>query len=288
MTDQPIHIALCFDDNFWAPAYATMRSVCLATHRRKDLNFHLCHRTLTKEHIADLEKISVEFGAHLHFYPLDEMEIFNTIALKGKYHKRLTHTIYARLMFGNFLPKDISRLVYLDCDMYVRAPLEQLTELDLQDKPIAAVQDYFANFVTNGRDLNNNRDLFDPADPYFNSGMIVIDLDKWRDYDVVAKFETAIADGTMERIYYDQDFLNLTFKNNWLPLDCLWNMLDPRPPHQALNPHILHFTGNRKPWNLWSGVAFARMYRHVMTNELYYRYMRHRWKNRIKKLFRLK
>lgn len=288
LADTSIHIALCFDDNFWAPAYATMRSVCLATHRRKDLNFHLCHRTLTDEHVADLKKIATEFGSVLHFYALDEMEMFREVALKAKYHKRLTHTIYARLMFDHFLPSEISRLIYLDCDTYVRAPLEQLAELDMQGKALAAVEDYFADFVTNGRDLTHNRDLFDPADPYFNSGMLVIDMDRWRNYGVIERLESMIADGTMDRIYYDQDFLNLTFKGDWLGLDPLWNTLDPRPPHQALNPHILHFTGNSKPWNLLSGVAFARLYRHVMTNELFYRYWRHRVKRRLRKLVGLK
>ena len=36
----PIHIVLTFDDNFWAPAYAVARSICLST-RRRDLVFHL-------------------------------------------------------------------------------------------------------------------------------------------------------------------------------------------------------------------------------------------------------
>ena len=33
----PIHIALTFDDSYWAPAYATMRSICLTTRRRGDI-----------------------------------------------------------------------------------------------------------------------------------------------------------------------------------------------------------------------------------------------------------
>lgn len=51
---QPMHIALVLDDNFWAPAYAVMRSVALHTHRRRDLRFHLVHQPLSDEHVADL------------------------------------------------------------------------------------------------------------------------------------------------------------------------------------------------------------------------------------------
>ncbi len=38
-TDTAIHIALTFDDGFWAPAFATMRSIALSSRRRSDLNF---------------------------------------------------------------------------------------------------------------------------------------------------------------------------------------------------------------------------------------------------------
>lgn len=284
MTDTALHIALCFDDNFWAPAYAVMRSICLATKRRKDLNFHLCHRKLTAEHVADLKSIATEFKATLHFHALDEMDIFRSVGLKAKYHPRLTHTIYGRLLFDHFLPKTISRLIYLDCDMYVRAPIEELAELDLDGKAIAAVPDPGSHLHTNGRDFKQKWDLFDTADPYFNSGMLVIDMDKWRALKVEEKFANAVEDGTLDRIYYDQDFLNLTFRHNWLRLDPRWNLIGPRKVHQALDPAILHYTGKRKPWNLVSGVAFARLYRHAMTNELFYRYMRYRMKKRFNRL----
>ncbi len=284
MTNAPLHIALTFDDNFWAPAYATMRGVCLATHRRRDLVFHLCHRTLTAEHLADLDKIKDEFGATLKHYNIDEMPLFADVASRARYNKRLSNIVYARLLFAQILPKDIKRLVYLDCDIYVRAPIEELAEMDMQGFPIAAVQEYLAAFITGGRDIQNFSGLFDTADPYFNAGVILIDMDKWRAEDILGHLEAAIADGTMDKIYYDQDLLNLIFKNNWLKLDQLWNTIDARPAHQALNPKILHYTDKRKPWNLVSGVAFTRVYRHVMTNEIFYRYMRHRIKRRLLKL----
>ena len=49
------------------------------------------------------------------------------------------------------------------------------------------------------------------------------------------------------------------------------------PWFDFLDPALVHYSGPNKPWNLISGLPFARTYRHVMTNELFYRYMRHRW-----------
>ncbi|GLQ53381.1 glycosyltransferase family 8 protein [Devosia nitrariae] len=278
----PIHIALTFDDNFWAPAYALMRSVCLFTHRRQDLVFHLCHRTLTPAHKADLDGIATEFGAMLHFYDLDRSELFADIARRMPENRRLTNIVYARLVIDRIIGNDAARVLYLDCDMLVRAPIEELYEIDLQGFPIAAVRDTTGALITGGRDLRNNRDIFDPADLYFNAGMLLIDAEKWRQADILGQLETALRDGVMGRIYYDQDFLNLVFKNNWLRLAPAWNTIDSRHAHEGLDPSILHYTGEAKPWALTAGirqsVAFARLYRHVMTNDIFYAFLRHRWK----------
>jgi len=282
-----MHIALTFDNNFWAPAYATMRSVCLFTHRREELVFHLLHRTLTDGHRADLARIQEEFPVRLEWYDLDQSEMFSDIAARMPENKRLSNIVYARLMIDRLVPPDVDRILYLDCDMLVRDDVAYLFELDLGANAIAAVRDTMGAFIAGGRDLANNRDLFNTADYYFNAGMLVIDVAKWRDADIIGRMEEANRTGVMQRIYYDQDLLNLIFKNQWLKLDWRWNTIDARHPHEGLDPAILHYTGERKPWGLFAGmlqtVAFGRLYRHVMTNDLFYRFARHRWQRWWKK-----
>lgn len=286
-----IHVALTFDDNFWAPAYATMRSVCLFTHRRADLVFHLCHRTLSADHRADLEAITAEFPVRLHWYDLDQSELFRDIATRMPENRRLSNIVYARLMIDRLVGPEVERVLYLDCDMLVRADIAELYDTDLGERPIAAVRDTIGAFIANGRDLRNNRDIFDPADPYFNAGMVLIDTAKWRAADILGRMEAAHASGVMQRIYYDQDLLNLIFKNNWHQLPWRWNTIDARHAHEGLDPAILHYTGDTKPWGVLAGmrrsVAFARLYRHVMTNDLFYRFARHRWKRWWRKRLRL-
>lgn len=282
---EKIHVALTFDDFFWAPAYALMRSICLHTHRRTDLVFHLCHRPLTDEHRQDLLAIETEFGSRLAFYDLTENAEFLEMVKDAPYHKRMTNIVYARLMLDRFLPAEIERVIYLDCDMMVMAPIERLAELDLGGNSIGAVEEPSALQVANQRDAKVNRDLIDPADPYFNAGLVVIDRKKWNAAQIPERLSRYIEDGTIERIYYDQDLLNIVFCNDVFLLDQRWNLIGPRHVHQALNPFLLHYTGEHKPWNLLSNVAFARTYRHVMTNELFYRYWRHRMKHRLMKVW---
>lgn len=284
---RPIHVLLTFDDNFWAPAYAVMRSICLFTRRKTDLVFHLAHLGLSEPHRRDLEAIREEFGATLVWYDLAHSRLFADVAARIRPDRRLPNIIYARLLVDQLIDPGIERILYLDCDTLVRAPIEELYEAEMGGKPIAAVRDTVGAFIVGGRDLKDKRDLFDIADPYFNSGVVLIDIPKWRETKIIDTLERRIADGTMARLYGDQDFLNLVFKKNWQRLPAMWNLIDARSVHEGLDPNLVHYTGPQKPWHLVSLVAFRRVYRHTMTNELFYRFMRHRWKRYWQKRLRL-
>ncbi len=281
MSGIPIHIALTFDDNFWAPAFATMRSVALASTRRTDLVFHLFFRGLTAPHRLQLQAITTEFGATLIDYDLTRNADFISFLDGMSFHPKLTNLVYARLMLHQLLPADITRVIYLDCDMLMRGPIEALATLDLAGHPIAAVLDPGRHRQMLGRDFRQNGDLFDFNFAYFNAGMLVIDRHGFGAADLPGQTRRMHESGLLKRIQYDQAVLNLVFKNNWLPLDFRWNLICPWPAHEVLEPHLLHYTGHRKPWALFSNVAFANAYRHTMTNAVFYAFWRERLRRRL-------
>ena len=286
-----IHIALTFDDNFWAPAYALMRSICISSRRRTELVFHLMHMPLSAAHRADLEEITTEFGAALHYYDMAQLPRFNDFVARLPQGGRWPKIVYARMLLPHLLPAGVERVIYLDCDMLVRAPIEELYETDLQGQPLGAVRDALAPFLVLRRDMRQNAGLFDGADPYFNSGMLVMDLARWRNIDLAAEIEAMDARGILSKLYFDQDMLNLIFRNRWHQLPWRWNTIGAHPAHEALDPAILHFTLKAKPWGILAGIlrstAYARWYRHVMTNDLFYRFARHRWKRWWRQKLRL-
>lgn len=279
---QNLHIALTFDDNFWAPAYATMRSICLTTHRRKDLVFHLIHTELTPEHRADLDKIVAEFGPTLVDHRLDDNPELITFTRTLPHSKSLPPIVYARLFLHHYVPAEAERFLFIDCDVYVRAPIERLIDIDLEGRPIAAAPEPGRHHLLKGDDMASFDKPFDLADSYFNAGVIVIDRQRWIAADLPGKLAGFVASGLMAKLYQDQDVLNLVFKNDWKELDPRWNLTKPHPALRSLDPYIVHYTTGQKPWNTIAYVAFNSSYRHVMTRELFARYRRHRWHKRWK------
>ena len=171
----------------------------------------------------------------------------------------------------------VKRLAYLDCDILVRAPIELLIHSELEGRTLGAVREPHAVVFSNGRDVAHNRDLLDPADPYFNAGVLVIDMDGWRAMDIPAMMHRLQKEGTLARLTNDQQILNYIFKNNWTEIDQSWNTLAASPGIVVFHPKAVHYTGLPKPWALISALPFRRSYRHVMTNAFFYRYMRERW-----------
>lgn len=276
-----IHIALCFDDNFWAPAYAVMRSACLTTAMPNGLHFHLCHDGLAAAHQAELDDIVREFGAQISHYPLDSHADLAAISERLPMTRRFRRIIYARLLLDKILPADIERVLYLDSDTMAAGDVAKVWNTNLSGHTLGAVSDSMRLFNMYGRDLREKRDLFTPAMPYFNSGVLLIDLVRFSAANIEERLGELGRAGALERLYYDQDILNLIFKEDWQPLDWRFNIVDPHMAHQAMEPVILHYTLQARPWTLRAGlfrtIAFARLYRHVMTNRIFYIFLRQRW-----------
>jgi lipopolysaccharide biosynthesis glycosyltransferase len=269
-------VALTFNDKYWALAYAVMRSICLTTIRRKEVVFHLCHTPLTPAHAAVHERIVEEFGAILVHHDPTQHPAFQELVAHLPTTDRFPSIVYTRLVLDRLLPPDAERVIYLDCDVMVMQPIELLYELDMGGHPIAAAFDPFHLGIKKGRDIKRKQTPFDTGDRYFNSGVLLIDLKRYAEADVVGQIAALRAAGKLENLFFDQDLLNLIFLHDWQPLDWRFNVLNPRPQHESLHPIILHYTSGRHPWHIRSGVAFQRTYRHVMTNDIYYRFLAER------------
>lgn len=134
---------------------------------------------------------------------------------------------YARLFVAEMIPDEIDRILYLDCDMIVCDSLQNLWNTDLQGCILGAVQDSIGDSTKNAVGLL-------PKEPYFNSGMLLIDLAKWRNLDIGTKCVHFIAEKNGSVVHHDQGVLNGVLKNQWFHLPLQDNLM------------TIHFIFNRR------------------------------------------
>lgn len=147
--------------------------------------------------------------------------------------------VYIRLFFQLFIPSDTSKLIYLDVDMIVRKDLSILWNIDLQGRTLGAVMDKAELVSSPWGGIQNYREFgISPDAKYFNSGLLVIDYQKWVEANTTQKIIECIDQNKKYAFFPDQYGLNVIFAEKWFELDPAWNSFSPidRP-----DPFIIHF-----------------------------------------------
>lgn len=172
----------------------------------------------------------------------------------------MSSTAYSRILIPDLLPPTTCRVVYLDADVLVRGDLRHLLELDLAGAPLAAAKD--SNIATTAH-LEAHAGTVGEPSPYFNSGVLVIDVDAWRDQGLTEQVLSYAAGRSGPVRFMDQDALNATVPR-WQELEPGWNLQlwnvslaksrlltdrqgFARDRAMFRKARVLHFTGP-KPW----------------------------------------
>lgn len=192
----------------------------------------------------------------------------------------ITRSAYYRLLIPELVPKIYDKAIYLDCDLVVRGDLAELWKIDIEDNFLLAVQDFglaFAKHLLNHEELDISPDW-----PYFNSGVMVLNLQKWRDnktsYELLKYLKTK-----RELIrFHDQDVLNAVLAKKWEKLDPKWNVTpniyyskdhklfsDSVYENILQDPYIIHYATAAKPWN-FDKLAFDKSFAY---RDIFYKYI---------------
>ena len=186
----------------------------------------------------------------------------------------INETAYTLLFFDRYLPPEVRSVLFLDADIVVRRSPRTAMELPLGGRAIAAARDLTCPAVSLHDGVVGWRELsLDGRLPYFNSGVLVLDRDVWRERGLEASCLQYL-ERFRDRInYVDQDALNAAVAGEWLELPPAWNyqanleseFADGRSHAYAFvdtdeldaarrDPAIVHFAGELKPWH-WGGAS---------------------------------
>lgn len=107
--------------------------------------------------------------------------------------------VFLKEVFKNF--PEIERVIYIDCDTLVVGCLKDLWEIDLEDNVAAGVLEAMGNMHKKAIGLKKQN-------PYFNAGVFVVDINKWRKRNYDEKASTFIKDMNGKLEYADESVLN--------------------------------------------------------------------------------
>jgi lipopolysaccharide biosynthesis glycosyltransferase len=243
MNGKQIHIGIAFDQNYLAPFHALLTSI-ISNNQSGPIAIHAIATGVDETILLQIKSYVSDNKHDIFFYTIDEKQLSH-FTLNDNW----THAVYYRLLFPFLIPGEVERLLYIDTDTLVVNDLRPLYDTPLEGFPVGAVYD---NYV-----VNNPAIGIEGEGNYFNSGMLLMDIPKWKEqqiseraFDYLNKYPERIS-------YVDQDALNAVLKDNWKKLPLQFNVLYSYIPQDiarsALDTFIsdktlLHFTLQR-PWN---------------------------------------
>ena len=138
----------------------------------------------------------------------------------------VSKSIYYRLILSELLDPNIKEILYLDVDTLVLKDIRALFDnTDLSDHIAAVVLDpvianEYPDKVISISDPNDKKQCLNiNLSNYFNSGMLLINLDRWREYQIGLKCIELVK---CNLLYPDQDALNIAITDP-LFIDAKWN-----------------------------------------------------------------
>lgn len=247
------HIAFTIDKNFLRFCTVTMVSI-LKNDTPEDLTFHVIANDLDENGRSTLTNLVKEYGAQVFFYQVSQ-ELLNGYYIKWE-GQRLPMVVFYRCLLSSILPTYVNKVLYLDCDLLVLRPLDELWNTDLNEKAIAGIPDDY-----NINEKHCQRLGYDRSYNYFNGGVLLINLEYWRQHGIEQECKKYFKENPDKILYNDQDLLNGLLHEYTVLADMKWNVQenayrirnnnrfqqDPHYLDTILHPAILHYS-SRKPW----------------------------------------
>jgi lipopolysaccharide biosynthesis glycosyltransferase len=258
----PLVIACAADFQYGLPLATMLKSAALNLHPARPMSVYVADGGLDSETRKRVSG-SLPDRVTLHWMAPDRTG-FVDLPLWG----RMTIATYDKMTLGRWLPASVERALWLDGDVMVLGDLTHLWETAATGQCAMAVQDALVQTVGARFGIACHRELgIDGNAEYFNAGVMLIDVARWRREDVAGQALTYLRRNRRRVFFWDQEALNVALAGRWQKLDPRWNRNAgwERKETSAQNPAwIVHFTGSLKPW---------RFQGRSLSHQLYYQYV---------------
>lgn len=260
-----VHVAMTLDSEYLRGSIAAVHSVLRHTSCPEQIFFHFIAAEFDPASPRVLTRIVRSIFPSLSFklYIFREDTVINLIS--SSIRPALENPLnYARNYLGDMIDPCVKRVIYLDSDVVLVDDIMKLWKVNIPETKIIGAPEYchanFTKYFTNNfwSDPDLKR-VFESKNPcYFNTGVMVMDLGKWREGHYTIKIENWMELQRKKRIYELGSlppFL-LVFGGNVEPINHRWNQHglggdnvagSCRPLHPG-PVSLLHWSGKGKPW----------------------------------------
>lgn len=240
------NICYSLDSKYIEQLAVSMCSVLKNSLCNEKINFYILDGGLSVEEKSEIESLKKIKDFSIKYIKMNNEEFLNcplNVIKKGDKMEptHVTLPAYFRIKLPSLL-KELDRVLYLDCDVIVRTSLKELFEKNVKD--IAVLMTLDAESQKEAQRLGIKR--------YFNSGILLINLDYWRKNDVENRLFDYINNNGTKILWFDQDVINVVLEDEIGEISNKWNyqyfQYENVDNQEFSQSSIIHMAGRFKPW----------------------------------------
>ena len=131
--------------------------------------------------------------------------------------------MYLWLFAPYLLPKEVDRALYLDADIVNMNAVKDFYSQDFEDRLFVAMDYKIKNQII--QPFNNLRLRTKDADNYFNTGIVLMNIQKLREERTAKEISEAVVDNKAILILPDQDVFNYLYHGEIIENPWLYNVI---------------------------------------------------------------
>lgn len=255
-----MNIVYTLNDKFVPQVAASMCSVCENNTDFKQITFFLISMGINSKNKECLKSFINKYNRELQIIELENLKNYFEFEFDTNGWNPI---VLSRLILDKMLPQNISKVLYLDDDTIVRGNLSDLWNDNMNDMVIGAS-------IEPTMDKSHKASLGLKYSHYYNAGVLLINLKKWRQENTGLKILNYYKEHQGKLFANDQDAINGALKNEiytLLPKYNFYNIFWHYPysflkklefPAEYIsqkdfmeckdNPAIIHYLGEERPW----------------------------------------
>ncbi|MDR2624245.1 MAG: glycosyltransferase family 8 protein [Methanobrevibacter sp.] len=257
-----MNVLLISDENYALQLTVLMTSILEnSSNDFNEINFFIVNNGIAENSLEKVKSLETKYEkAKITFLSTDKIERSLDGVRDRLPIKNLSY--FYRLFMDLILPEDIDKILYTDSDIVVDSSLAQLYNEDIDDYVVAGVIDINQSIFKEYLDMGSE-------DVYFNSGVLLVNFQKWRKDKIQDRIMDFIKHTTDKDLLYDQHILNHVLKDDIKILEPKNNVLthmftlnykrfmgifriedgvfnEKEYLEAQLNPRVVHYIGS--PW----------------------------------------
>jgi lipopolysaccharide biosynthesis glycosyltransferase len=193
-----MNLVMCADDNYAPLLGVSIYSILKNNKTFNEINFYILDANISSLNKLRIETIVNNFNSKIEYINTEEIDSKIQATIKTKVKSLST---YYRVFLTTLLSERLNKIIYMDCDSIVCSDLKELWDTNIEDYHIAGVLDVIPEHNKLSIGLKEN-------DSYFNAGMLLINIEKWRQDKIESKMIAFINSYNGAVRYHDQGIIN--------------------------------------------------------------------------------